>query len=175
MKLLCSVSCVVVIALAACGSKKDQSADKAVDKPVAGDMAAKPADQAAPAPAPAAAPAPAPADPAAAPPAAAATAPVKTTPAALFDEFTKPGADTMALIDKYAGGATFTGKIKSAAKEASGKPVLFMDVDGKRRIDLGMTDGAPFAKVKVGDTITVTCKIGGADGDLMQVTDCTKQ
>ena len=66
-------------------------------------------------------------------------------------------------------------QVEDAAKEASGKPVLFMDVDGKRRIDLGMTDGAPFAKVKVGDTITVTCKIGGADGALMQVTDCTKQ
>jgi hypothetical protein len=166
------ISTVLVIALAACGGKKDQPADKATDKPVAAD----PTPAAAPAPAPVTAPTPVAADPATAPAAAAATAPVKTTPAALFDEFTKPGADTMALIDKYNAGATFTGKVKTASKEASGKPVIFIDVDGKRRIDLGMSgDGAAFKSVKIGDTITVTCKIGGADGDLMQVTDCTKQ
>jgi hypothetical protein len=165
------IGSILVIALAACGGKKDQPADKAADKPVAADPAPAPAAAPAPAPAPAAAP-----DPATAAPAAAATTPVKTTPAALFDEFTKPGADTMALIDKYNAGATFTGKVKTASKEASGKPVVFIDVDGKRRIDLGMSgDGAAFKSVKIGDTITVTCKIGGADGDLMQVTDCTKQ
>ena len=130
----------------------------------------KPADPAAAAPTPA----PAAADPATAPAPAAATTPVKTTPGALFDEFAKPGADTMALIDKYNAGATFSGKIKTVNPNG-GKPVLLMDVDGKRRIDLKFTDPASVKAVKVGDTITVTCKIGGAVDDLMQVTDCAKQ
>lgn len=99
-------------------------------------------------------------------------APVKTTPAALFDEFTKPGVDGMALLDKYHEGATFSGKVAVKGHEEDGKPILWMELDGGRHIDLTYTDVAKAKAVKDGDTVTVTCKIGGAMDKLMQVLDC---
>lgn len=109
----------------------------------------------------------------AAPPAAAA-APVVISPKDLFAEWTKPDADGMALMTKYEHGATFTGKLVNVGVEENGTPVLFMDVDGKSRISLGFTDVEPIKakKLKVGDELTVTCKIGGAMDALMQVIDC---
>ncbi|HSD91377.1 MAG TPA: hypothetical protein VLB44_27825, partial [Kofleriaceae bacterium] len=53
--------------------------------------------------------------------------PVKTTPKDLFADFTKPDVDGLALLDKYRDGATFSGMIKSAGAEESGRPVLMMD------------------------------------------------
>lgn len=110
----------------------------------------------------------------AAEPAAAAGTPVATNPKDLFADFTKPDADGMALLTKYENGATFTGKLVNVAAEENGDPVLFMDVDGKAKISLGFTDKAAIKakKLKVGDELTVTCKIGGAMDNLMQVTDC---
>jgi hypothetical protein len=99
-------------------------------------------------------------------------APVKTTPTALFDEFTKPGVDGMALLDKYHEGATFSGKVSVKGHEEDGKPILWMELDGGRHIDLAYTDVAKAKAVKDGDTVTVTCKIGGAMDKLMQVIDC---
>ena len=100
-------------------------------------------------------------------------APVKTTPTALFDEFTKPGVDGMALLDKYHEGATFSGKVSLKGKEEDGKPILWMELDGGRHIDLGYKDVEKAKGVKDGDTVTVTCQIGGAMDKMMQVLDCT--
>ena len=110
-------------------------------------------------------------------PAAAAGGPVKTTPQDLFADFSPASKlDGMALLDKYREGATFTGKIKIASANPNGDPILFMDVDGgKTKIDLGFTDPSSVKSknLKVGDSLTVTCKIGGEVDALMQVTDCT--
>jgi len=106
-------------------------------------------------------------------PAAATGAPVKTDPKALFDEFTKPGADGMALIDKYHEGATISGKVSVKGHEEDGKPILWMMLDGNKHISLDYTDVAKAKAVKDGDTLTVTCKVGGAMDNLMMLTDCT--
>ncbi len=110
----------------------------------------------------------------AAPPPAAAAVPVVIAPKDLFAEWTKTDADGLALMTKYEHGATFTGKLVNVGTEENGTPVLFMDVDGKARISLGFTDVEPVKakKFKVGDELTVTCKIGGAMDAMMQVTDC---
>ena len=100
---------------------------------------------------------------------AAAGTPVATNPKDLFAEFTKPGGDAMALIDKYHAGATFTGKVKTVGAEQ-----VFLDVDGKNMISTQFTDPAAMKakNLKAGDSVTVTCKIGGASDNLMMVTDC---
>lgn len=98
--------------------------------------------------------------------------PVKTTPTALFDEFTKPGVDGMALLDKYHDGATFSGKAVVKGHEEDGKPILWIELDGGRHIDVGYKDVEKAKAVKDGDTITVTCQVGGAMDKLMQVIDC---
>ena len=103
----------------------------------------------------------------------AAKGPVKTTPTALFDEFTKPGVDGMALLDKYHDGATISGKVSVKGHEEDGKPILWIELDGGRHIDLGYKDVEKAKAVKDGDTVTVTCQVGGAMDKLMQVIDCT--
>ncbi|MBV8761381.1 MAG: hypothetical protein JO257_29050 [Deltaproteobacteria bacterium] len=105
-------------------------------------------------------------------PAPKAGAPVKTTPTALFDEFTKPGVDGMALLDKYHDGATISGKVSVKGHEEDGKPILWIELDGGRHIDLGYKDVEKAKAVKDGDTVTVTCQVGGAMDKLMQVIDC---
>jgi hypothetical protein len=97
---------------------------------------------------------------------------VKTTPKDLFDEFTKPNADGMALLDKYHGGATFSGKVQVKGAEETGKPILWLDIDGKNHISLDYADVEKAKAVKDGDTVTVTCKIGGASGNMMMVLEC---
>ena len=144
-------------ALAACGKKNDKSA------PAAGDKTAEPAPSAK-AGEPAAAPTPE--------PAAAADTPVKTTVKDTFVEFTKPGADGMALLDKYKGGVTVTTKVAVKGHEESGKPILWADVDGKAHASLDYTDEAAAKAVKDGDEVTVTCKVGGAMDNLMMLIDC---
>jgi hypothetical protein len=99
--------------------------------------------------------------------------PVKTDPKALFDEFTRPGVDGMALIDKYHDGATLSGKVSVKGAEEDGKPILWIMLDGNKHISLDYTDVAKAKTVKDGDTITVTCKVGGAMDNLMMLTDCT--
>ncbi len=105
-----------------------------------------------------------------------AAAPVKTTAKDLFAEFTDPKADGMKLLDKYQNGATFTAPVKTVGAEESGKPVVMLDVDGKNMISVDFTDpvAAKAKELKAGDSLTVTCKIGGASGALMMVTDCVR-
>jgi len=103
---------------------------------------------------------------------AASRGPVKTTPRALFADFTQPDADGLALLDKYREGATFTGMLKTVGEDESGRPVLMMDVDGRNSISLGFVDWVRAKGHKQGESLTVTCKIGGASGALMMVTDC---
>ncbi len=99
--------------------------------------------------------------------------PVKTDAKALFDEFTKPGVDGMALLDKYHDGATISGKVSVKGAEETGKPILWIMLDGNKHISLDYTDMAKAKTVKDGDTVTVTCKVGGAMDNLMMLTDCT--
>jgi hypothetical protein len=134
---------VSLLVFTACGKKEDKSA-------AGGDKPAKATE------------------PAAAP----AGGPVKTDPKALFAEFTTPGGDPMKLLDKYREGATFSGKVSVKGAEETGKPILWMELDGGKHISLDYTDVGKAKAVKDGDTITVTCKIGGADGKLMMVNDC---
>jgi hypothetical protein len=98
--------------------------------------------------------------------------PVKTTPRELFADFTEPDADGLALADKYRDGATFTGMLKTVGEDEVGRPVVMMDVDGRNSISLGFVDWVRAKQHKQGDSLTVTCKIGGASGALMMVTDC---
>jgi hypothetical protein len=98
--------------------------------------------------------------------------PVKTSPRELFADFTKPDADGLALLDKYRDGATFTGMLKTVGEEETGRPVLMMDVDGRNIISLDFTNPDQAKGRKQGESLTVTCKIGGASGALMMVTDC---
>ncbi len=98
--------------------------------------------------------------------------PVKTNPKDLFAEFSDPKADGMKLIDKYHDGATFSGKVSVKGAEESGKPILWIDIDGKNHMTLDYTDVAQAKAVKDGDVVTVTCKIGGASGTMMMVIDC---
>ena len=116
------------------------------------------------------------ADPAAKSAEPAAATPVKTDAKALFTEFTKPDADGMALLDKYRPGVTVTGAIKSVTAQEGGGPIVMLDA-GEGNTMLGWKDDAAAAEKakswKVGDSITVTCQVGGAVDKLMQLTDCT--
>ena len=100
-------------------------------------------------------------------------APVKTTPRELFTDFTRPDADGVALIDKYRHGATFTATIKTVGIEEDGTPVVWIDVDGENLITLDFEAPAPDG-LRAGAELTVTCKIAGASGALMMVTDCVR-
>lgn len=99
--------------------------------------------------------------------------PVKTDPQALFEEFTKPGVDGMALIDKYHDGATISGKVALKGHEEDGKPILWIMLDGNKHISLDYTDVAKAKAVKDGDTVTATCKVGGAMDNLMMLIECS--
>jgi hypothetical protein len=139
--------CLLVIP--ACKKKDDAAASAGGAAPAAGKTADKPADKPA------------------------AGSPVKTDPKALFDEFSETNkVDPMKLIEKYHDGATFSAKVAVKGAEETGKPILWVDVDGKNHITLDYTDVNQAKAVKDGDTVTVTCKIGGEMGTTMMVTDC---
>ena len=97
--------------------------------------------------------------------------PVHTTPQQLFEDFTRPDADGLALLDKYRDGARFTATIKTIGSEEDGTPVVWIDVDGENLMTLDFAE--PPADLEVGGELTVTCRIGGASGALMIVTGCT--
>jgi hypothetical protein len=139
--------------LGACGKKADDKAAPA-GQPAPATKAGEPAAAPAPTPEPAAA------------------APVKSTVKDVFVEFTKPDTDGMALLDKYKGGVTLTTKVAVKGKEESGKPILWADIDGKAHASLDYTDVETAKKVKDGDEVTVTCKVGGAMDNLMMLIDC---
>ncbi len=99
--------------------------------------------------------------------------PVKTEPQALFDEFTRPGTDGMALLDKYHDGATISAKVVVKGHEEDGKPILWVELAGGKHISLDYTDVAKAKAIKDGDTVTATCKVGGAMDNLMMLIECT--
>jgi hypothetical protein len=99
--------------------------------------------------------------------------PVKTDPQALFDEFTKPGVDGMALIDKYHDGATISAKVVVKGHEEDGKPILWIELAGGKHISLDYTDVAKAKAIKDGDTVTATCQVGGAMDNLMMLIECS--
>jgi len=107
-------------------------------------------------------------------PAAAAGGVVKTTPKDLFADFSpNSSVKGMDLIDKYRDGATFTGTVSQVVGNPDGAPMIWVDVDGKNRIDVKFKDDAKGKSVKKGDALTVTCKVGGESGVTLYVTDCT--
>jgi hypothetical protein len=108
---------------------------------------------------------------------AAAAGPLKTNPKDLFGDFTKPGNDGMALLKKYHEGATFSAVVKTAPGSEAPTSMMLDVGDGQSVILASFVDTAKdkIATVKAGDTVTVTCKIGGANGHMMQVIDCTPQ
>jgi hypothetical protein len=142
--------------LAACGKKADDKAAPA-GQPAPATKAGEPAAVPAPTPEPAAE---------------AAAAPVKSTVKDVFVEFTKPDTDGMALLDKYKGGVTLTTKVAVKGHEETGKPVLWADIDGKAHASLDYTDVETSKKIKDGEEVTVTCKVGGAMDNMMMLIDC---
>jgi hypothetical protein len=99
-----------------------------------------------------------------------AAGPLKTDPKAMWADF-NGGLQGMDLMNKYHDGATFTGKVKSVGEEMDKSPFVVVDIDGSNILMLKFADKAK-AAVKAGDSITVTCKIGGASGKMMMADDC---
>jgi len=107
--------------------------------------------------------------------AAAAAGPLTMQAPALFDDFNKPGADGMALLDKYRAGVVVTGTVTNTITEMDNSVSVMLDAGGTHKMSVGFTDkGAAASKkgVKAGDSLTATCKVGGSDGNLMMLIDC---
>jgi hypothetical protein len=66
--------------------------------------------------------------------------PVTTTPRELFEDFTRPDADGIALVDKYAGGVAFTATIKTVGFDEDGAPIVWIDIDGENVMSLDFAD-----------------------------------
>jgi hypothetical protein len=97
--------------------------------------------------------------------------PVRTTARELFEDFTRPSADGLELLDKYREGARFTAIVRTVGVDETGQWVVWVDIDGENVMTLDFAE--PPTNVTVGGELTVTCKIGGASGALMMVTGCT--
>jgi hypothetical protein len=93
---------------------------------------------------------------------------VQTTPKGLFAEFAKPNADRAAVMAKYSAGVTFTAKVVSTGGEDVG-----FYVDGNHQIIGTFVDPSKAMAVKVGDALTVACKVKRGDDSGVQVSDCT--
>jgi hypothetical protein len=103
-----------------------------------------------------------------------AAGPVKTTAADLFADFTKPGGDAMALMNKYHDGATFSGTVKTAPGDEAPTTMIIAAGDKKNIIAQFKPEAAAKIKtVKSGDSVTITCKVDGASGAMMQASDCS--
>ena len=138
-----------LFAFAAC--KKKEDGDKAAPK--AGETAAKP-DEAKPA---------------------AAKAP-EMEARALFDDYNKPGQDGLALLEKWKPGVIVTGTVTNVITEEAGNSHVWVDGGNNHKVTLDFTDQGKAAKdkgVKAGDKVTAQCSIGGSDGNMMMLTDCT--
>ncbi len=99
--------------------------------------------------------------------------PLKTTPKDLFADFSPNSSiKGMDLLDKYREGVTFTGTVTQVVGNPDGAPVIWLDVDGKNRIDVKFKDDAKGKSVKKGDSLTITCKVGGESGTTLYVIDC---
>jgi len=138
--------------LAAAGCKKKDDA-ASTDKGTAGATAAKP-DEAKPA----------------------GGKPIEMEAPALFEDYNKPGQDGMALLDKWRAGAVVTGTVTQVITEEAGNASVWLDAGNNKKLSLGFADDGKAAKdkgVKQGDKVTAQCQIGGSDGNLMMLTDCT--
>lgn len=103
------------------------------------------------------------------------------TAKALWDEFTSDKYKGMDAIDHYRPGVKVTGVVMrqmGGEADAQMNYNIHLDVDGQKYIDAqfeadGPNVAAARAKaVKVGDTVTVTCQVGGGMPNYMLLTDC---
>jgi hypothetical protein len=102
--------------------------------------------------------------------------PIAMDAPALFDDYNKPGQDGLALLEKWRPGAIVTGTVTQVITEEAGNASVWLDAGANHKLSLGFTDQGKAAKdkgVKQGDKITAQCQIGGSDGTLMMLTDCT--
>jgi hypothetical protein len=144
-----------LVAFTGCKKKDSASGDKAAagDKAGAGTTAAKP-DEAKPA----------------------AATPKEMDAPALFDDFNKPGQDGLALLEKWKPGVIVTGSVTNVITEEAGNSHVWLDGGNNHKVTLDFTDQGKAAKdkgVKAGDKVTAQCSIGGSDGNMMMLTDCT--
>ena len=102
--------------------------------------------------------------------------PIEMEAPALFEDYNKPGQDGMALLDKWRAGAVVTGTVTQVITEEAGNASVWLDAGNNKKLSLGFADDGKAAKdkgVKQGDKVTAQCQIGGSDGNLMMLTDCT--
>jgi hypothetical protein len=117
-------------------------------------------------------------DKAAAKPDEASDKPIAMDAPALFDDYNKPGQDGVALLQKWRPGAIVTGTVAQVITEEAGNATVWLDAGNNHKITLGFADDGKAATakgVKQGDKLTAQCKIGGSDGNMMMLTDCTLQ
>ena len=94
----------------------------------------------------------------------------------LFADYNKPGQDGLALLQKWKAGVIVTGAVTNTIGEESGSLHVWLDGGGGNHVTLDFTDqgaGAKSKGVKSGDKVTAQCSIGGSDGKMMMLTDCT--
>ena len=95
---------------------------------------------------------------------------------ALFDDYNKPGQDGLALLEKWRPGVIVSGTVTNVITEEAGNSHVWLDGGNKHKVTLDFTDQGKAAKdkgVKAGDKVTAQCSIGGSDGNMMMLTDCT--
>jgi hypothetical protein len=100
--------------------------------------------------------------------------PLEMTAAELWTDYNR--LEGVALLNKYRGGVTVTGTVKTVGDMGGEALTVWIDVDGSKWITLDFVDkgAAMRAKgVKAGDTVTATCKVGGATDNYMMLLDCT--
>ena len=154
---LCTSLALSLSLLAFAGCKKKDDAGSG-DKPAPGATAAKPDE----------------AKPDEAKPAAG--KPIEMEAPALFEDYNKPGQDGLALLEKWRPGAIVTGTVTNVITEEAGNASVWLDAGNNKKLSLGFADDGKAAKdkgVKQGDKVTAQCQIGGSDGNLMMLTDCT--
>jgi hypothetical protein len=106
---------------------------------------------------------------------AAPSGPVTLAAPALFDDFNKPGADSMALLDKYRPGVVVSGSVTNTITEMDNSLTLWLDAGNSHHVSLGFKDqGAAASKkgIKAGDQVSAQCSVGGSDGKMMMLIDC---
>ena len=146
----------LALSLAAFTGCKKKDADKAsADNTPAGQAAAKPDEGK---------------------PAEAAGKPAEMAAPALFDDYNKPGQDGLALLEKWKPGVIVSGSVTNVITEEAGNSHVWLDGGNNHKVTLDFTDSGKAAKdkgVKAGDKVTAQCSIGGSDGNMMMLVDCT--
>jgi hypothetical protein len=108
--------------------------------------------------------------------AAAAGKPPEMEAPALFDDYNKPGQDGLALLEKWRPGVVVTGTVTNVITEEAGNSHVWVDGGNNHKVTLDFVDQGKAAKdkgVKAGDKVTAQCSIGGSDGNMMMLIDCT--